>query len=188
MEQENLPLAGAAPVEEKEFPQQGFWVNRSAGLTLAAIVMVVDLLSKWMVLAVVDKLPLVIIPGLFHFTFAWNKGVSFSFLGDVDGFIFGMPADALVPVFLSAVALIAIGLFTWWMVKEERLLGKLAVGLIIGGAAGNMIDRLMHGAVVDFLHVYWQEWHFPIFNLADVWITIGVILLIFDGFRGKKSA
>jgi signal peptidase II len=67
--------------------------------------------------------------------------------------------------------------------KREETWTAIAIALILGGAIGNVYDRVVHGYVVDFLHVYWQNWHFPAFNLADTAITIGAGMMILDIFR-----
>jgi signal peptidase II len=144
----------------------------------------VDFVTKQLALALVHKLPVVLVPGFFHLTFAWNRGISFSFLQGIEQPLalpgITLPPDVYMPALLSVVALVAIGLFLWWLGKETTWAGQAGIGLILGGAAGNLVDRLTHGAVVDFLHVYYQSWHFPVFNMADSFITVGVVLLIWE--------
>jgi signal peptidase II len=91
------------------------------------------------------------------------------------------------PWILSAVALIiALGL-AFWLTRVTHLLTALGVGLVIGGALGNVIDRLRFGAVFDFLDFYVGTYHWPAFNVADSCITIGVVLLLWDGlFHGQE--
>ena len=143
-------------------------------LTLAAGIIVLDQLTKQLILAFIESLPQAVIPGFFALTFAWNRGVSFSMFADADTplNLFGihLPADAYLPAFLR------------WLPREETTLRRLGIGLIIGGALGNMLDRLQHGAVVDFLLFYHHPYYFPAFNVADSAITIGVILLIATHF------
>ncbi|MDD9912872.1 MAG: signal peptidase II [Alphaproteobacteria bacterium] len=182
------------PLEEKE-PNQaenpvqthGFWRARRLGFAVALAAATVDILTKLLVLAKISSLPIAVIPSFFTLTFAWNRGVSFSFLADAETplNIFGLiiPAEAWLPALWSTVAVVAIGLFVWWLGKEEKILPQVAIGLIIGGAVGNLIDRLVHGAVVDFLLFYWDNWYFPAFNMADTWISCGVGLLFLDALR-----
>ena len=67
-----------------------------------------------------------------------------------------------------------------WMWRTPRLWLQIGLGLIVGGALGNIIDRALIGAVADFLHVYWQDWHFPTYNIADSCITVGAIIVLLD--------
>jgi signal peptidase II len=188
-EQKELPLQEKAPITKgKPVLVTGrWWRVRRRGLAVAVLALVVDVLTKQLALAMVHKLPVVLVPGLFNLTFAWNRGISFSFLQNVEGSLslagLTLPPDVYMPAALSLVALVAIGLFLWWLGKEVTWAGQGGIGLILGGAAGNLVDRLSHGAVVDFLHVYYQNWHFPVFNMADSFITVGVVLLIWDGLR-----
>ena len=112
---------------------------------------------------------------VFNFTYARNYGAAFSFLGDAGGWqrwLFTLIA-VLVSVVLSV-----------WLsrLKPAQWKLSLALVLIVAGAIGNLIDRSLYGYVVDFLHVYYQQWHYPIFNIADCAITIGAGLLIWDSF------
>ena len=182
--QPNLPL-------EKTLPNPTWYTLRKPGLFVALIAIVVDYLSKAIVLSKISALPAVIIPNLFNFTFAWNRGISFSFFSNsqTPWHIFGLtiPADVYLPATLGLVAIIAIAIFVHLLGSEKTWAGQTGTGLIIGGATGNLIDRLQHGAVVDFLHVYYQNWHFPAFNAADTAITIGVMLLIYDSIGHNKN-
>lgn len=155
-------------------------------IILAGLIIVADQFTKWLIMMEVMNPPRVIpvIPvgnmGI-NLVMAWNTGVSFSMLRDTG------------PWLLSGLAIVvSIGLVIWLMRLNARLPGY-AVGLIIGGALGNVIDRLRFGAVFDFIDFYVGDWHWPAFNLADSAITIGVILLLFDALfqssdKGKNSA
>jgi signal peptidase II len=83
---------------------------------------------------------------------------------------------------LSIVATLALGALSWYgaTLPAEQRLARLGLALIIGGAAGNLIDRLRSGYVVDFVDLYWRDWHFWAFNVADAAITVGVSLMILD--------
>ncbi|MFZ2620738.1 MAG: signal peptidase II [Alphaproteobacteria bacterium] len=171
---------------------QQFLTLRARGLFVAVVALVADVVSKQA--ALLYLLPLGSVPvlnlGQAHlwWTFAWNKGVSFSFLANVQQPLvvpllgLHIPAEAYIPALLSTLAFVAIALFLWLLAKEATWWGQAGMGLIIGGAFGNVADRLQHGAVVDFIHVFYgqygQGWHFPVFNMADSCITVGVILLI----------
>ena len=121
---------------------------------------------------------------VFNLVLTFNQGVSFGlFSGEA----------SWQPYLLSALALaISIGLFVWLAKQPSRHLA-IAVGLIVGGAVGNIIDRLRISAVVDFLDFHWGDWHWPAFNLADSAITLGVISILvvdilFDGGAQSKMA
>ena len=141
-------------------------------LGLAAIVLVLDQVSKWVILALVMQPPRVIeVLPVFNLVLTYNTGVSFGvFAGDA----------AWQPWVLSAVSLaIVVGLLVWMRYNHNALI-LLGVGLIVGGAIGNVVDRIRLGAVVDFLDVHVAGWHWPAFNLADSAISIGVALLVID--------
>ena len=108
--------------------------------------------------------------GFFDLVLVWNRGVSFGLLGG--GELGAWPFVAL------AVA-ISVGLAVW-LARLRQPLMVLAVGLILGGALGNVIDRLVYGAVVDFIDLHAGDWHWPAFNVADAAITVGVAVLAAD--------
>ncbi len=151
-------------------------------LLLAALVIAADQFTKWLVMFEIMNPPRVIpvIPYI-NIVMAWNTGVSFSML------------QGTGPWLLSALALtVSIGLLIW-LGRLTHLLPGYAVGFIVGGAVGNVIDRLRFGAVFDFIDFYVGDWHWPAFNLADSAIFVGVVLLLFDSLfhqpdRGKNSA
>lgn len=148
------------------------------GVALAAIAL--DQLSKWIILAWVMKPPRVIeVTGFFNLVLTFNTGVSFGILGG---------AATWKPWLLSLLALAIVAALLVWLRRQPEPLLALAVGLVAGGALGNVIDRVRFGAVVDFLDFYLGEWHWPAFNLADSAITVGVALLVFDGlFRAGRG-
>lgn len=150
-------------------------------LWLSALVIVLDLASKWLAesrLGLYQQVPL--IDGLFSFTLAYNPGAAFSFLSDAGGwqrwfFI-------VIAVGVSVMLLIWLARLT-----RDRWLEPVALALILGGALGNLYDRVVHGHVVDFILVHWQqEWFFPAFNIADSAITVGAVLLIADMFWPRR--
>ena len=98
----------------------------------------------------------------------WNTGISY-------GLFEGMPAWTLGIVMLVAIAALSV----WWL-RADSALVRMGLAFCIGGALSNALDRLLYGAVADFFHLHWGEWSFYIFNIADVAITLGVILLIVD--------
>lgn len=152
------------------------------GLIVAALVVVFDQLSKWWVLDVVmQPIPHVVeVTPFFNLVLVWNFGVSFGTFAS---------AHALMPYVLSAVAVaITVGLLIWLRQAANRMVA-IAIGLIIGGAVGNVIDRLRFGAVADFLDFHIGGWHFWAFNVADSGISVGVALLVLDGlFAGREKS
>ncbi len=149
------------------------------GGIVAVLAILADQVSKWWLLTGPMAQPQIIeLTPFFNIVTAWNRGVSFSlFRNDA----------ASGPFILSALAIvIAIGL-TIWLTRVSHSLAATGIGLVIGGALGNVIDRLRFGAVFDFLDVYWGNYHWPAFNVADSAITVGVILLLWDGlFHGAE--
>lgn len=142
-------------------------------LGLAVLVFLLDQASKWLILEVIMQPPRVIeVLPVFNLVLTFNRGVSFG--------LFGQAADWM-PWVLIGLSLVIVAGLTVWLRRQERWLPALALGLVIGGALGNVIDRLLLGAVVDFLDVHAYGWHWPAFNIADSGITVGVGLLILDG-------
>jgi signal peptidase II len=149
------------------------------GFGLAALILILDQLTKWYFFAVVD-LPRVgqirLLP-FFNLTVVWNQGVSFGLLGN--GAEWGR--IALIIFALAVSTLVAT-----WLIKAERLWPAIGMGLIIGGALGNVIDRIIHGRVFDFLD--FSGLGFPwVFNVADSAITVGVIMLAWDTFFANRE-
>jgi len=113
----------------------------------------------------------------FDYVLVWNTGISY-------GLLDGQPAWVLGIVMVIAIIALAV----WWW-RSDELLIRLGLALCIGGALSNALDRLFYGAVADFFHFHWGSWSFYIFNLADVAITFGVILLLADLIGlGRKGA
>lgn len=119
------------------------------------------------------------IASFFNIILVWNKGISFSFLSSDNPYM---------PLWLAGFSIFVGLLLLIWLVREKKLLIKCGLAFVIAGAIGNAIDRLRFGAVVDFLHFYYDQWHFPAFNIADICINIGVGLILIDVlfFSGRK--
>jgi signal peptidase II len=149
------------------------------GLSFALAVAVLDQISKWWILADVMNPPTVIpVTSFFNLVLVWNRGVSFGILNQ---------SSTWIPWLLSALAAaICVGLFIWLRRAESRRLAA-SLGLIIGGALGNLIDRVRFGAVVDFLDVHAAGYHWPAFNVADAAITIGVVVLLIDSLIAGRE-
>jgi signal peptidase II len=146
------------------------------GLPIALLALTADQVSKWLILNHVMAPPQVIpVTGFFNLVLGRNTGVSFGLFGDA-------PPWALMALTLAIVA----GLL-FWMQRADHRLTALSLGLIAGGALGNLVDRLRHGAVTDFLDFYFATFHWPAFNLADVAIVSGVGLLLLESsfLRGE---
>jgi signal peptidase II len=123
-----------------------------------------------------------VVPGLLNLTHVRNSGVAFGFLNATD-FAF---KPVLMAVFALA-ALVGVGLYAAQLPLDHRW-ARAGLALVIGGAAGNLVDRARQGFVVDFVDAYWRGWHFWAFNVADAGITIGVIVLILDLLRPARPA
>ena len=115
-----------------------------------------------------------IVPGLVDFTHVLNSGAAFGFLNGVD-----FPFKTVVIAVIATAALIGVGVYAASL-AHHQLIARLGLALIIGGAAGNLIDRVVAGSVVDFVDVYWGVHHFWAFNVADSAISIGVAIMILD--------
>ena len=151
-------------------------------LWLSLLVIALDQASKyWFEHNLMLHDYIAVIPDLFGWTLAYNKGAAFSFLAEQGGW---------QRWFFAAVALFASAAIFIWMYrlkKSERWLG-IALALVLGGALGNLYDRVFLGHVIDFILVHWQDrWFFPAFNIADSAITVGAGMLIVDMFLHKKE-
>ena len=140
------------------------------GLAVAGVVVVLDQLTKWAILSWLDRA--IALTPFFNLVVVWNRGVSFGMFDS---------AGALGPWVLSALALAVVIALLVWLRRVEHPLTGSALGLIIGGAMGNLIDRVRFGAVVDFLDFHALGWHWPAINVADSAICVGAVLLLVDG-------
>jgi signal peptidase II len=144
-------------------------------LSIAAAVVVLDQIVKAIVRSTFElHESVVVIPSFFSLTRVHNYGAAFGLMNAAE-----FPFKTVV---LSIVATLALGALSWYgaTLPAEQRLARLGLALIIGGAAGNLIDRLRSGYVVDFVDLYWRDWHFWAFNVADAAITVGVSLMILD--------
>ena len=149
------------------------------GLLVAVLVIGLDQATKWWILAFVMDPPRVIsVTPFFNLVLVWNRGISFG--------MFSNESSAGVWL-LSFLALIIVGFLINWLRKAESKLVAISLGLIIGGALGNVIDRAVHSAVLDFLDFYIGSVRWPAFNAADSFITVGAILLIVDSLFSRGS-
>jgi len=151
----------------------------SRWLGVAALVIVLDQLSKlWISSHFVYGEHLYVF-GVFNLVLAHNTGAAFSFLSDAGG---------MQRWLFTAIAVVASVWIVWLLRRHQhQKLFAMALSMILGGALGNLIDRISYGYVVDFLDFHWGVYHFPAFNLADSAITCGAFLLILEGFMEKKN-
>ena len=161
-------IAGEATAATAERP-------RRIEVWLPIAVVALDQLTKAIVRA---TLPLYasksILPGFLDFTHVRNTGAAFGILNAVD-----FPFKTVVIAVIATAALIGVGLYAASL-AHHQLVARIGLALIIGGAAGNLLDRIAAGSVVDFVDVYWHSYHFWAFNVADSAITVGVAIMILD--------
>lgn len=158
--------------------------GRHLEVWIPLVIVVLDQVTKAMVRA---WLPLhestVVIPGFLDFTHIRNTGAAFGFLDAVN-----FPGKTVLLSLIATAALIGISLYSAALASHQ-LFARIGLALVVGGAAGNLIDRVFSGSVVDFVDAYFGSWHFWTFNVADSAITIGVIIMILDMLRpGTQTA
>ncbi|WP_407312409.1 signal peptidase II [Pseudomonas sp. nanlin1] len=156
--------------------------GRLPWLGLSLLVLVLDQFTKFYFEGTLSLYQqIVVIPDYFSWTLAYNTGAAFSFLADSGGWQRWL--FALIAIVVSTVLVV-------WLKRLGRDETWLAVALalVLGGALGNLIDRVLLGHVVDFILVHWRnQWYFPAFNLADSAITLGAVMLALDMFKSKKA-
>ncbi len=149
--------------------------RRRIEIWLPLLIVAVDQLTKVLVR---QMLPLhasvSVVPGLLDLTHVQNTGAAFGILNTVD-----FPLKTVVIPVVATAALIAVGMYSASLGQHQRI-ARIGLALIIGGAAGNLLDRIVAGSVVDFVDVYWRTYHFWAFNVADSAITAGVTIMILD--------
>ena len=150
-------------------------------LWLSLVILIFDQATKYWVEAGFqyrEQLP--VIDGFFNLTLVYNTGAAFSFLSDAGGWQRWF--FTLVAVVISVVLLV-------WLKRLQPgdRLTAAAISLVLGGAVGNLVDRLIHGHVIDFLLFYYEEWAWPAFNIADSSIFIGVAILILGSFKAEQA-
>jgi signal peptidase II len=171
-------LAAAAPPAGAARPAPAAARRNRPELWLALVLVIADQLSKAAIRAYIPLYDTIeVIPGFFNLTHALNTGAAFGFLDGLD-----FAYKTVVVALLATAALGAIVFYAMTLGSETRL-SRLALTLVVAGAIGNLIDRVVAGAVVDFVDVYVGSWHFWAFNVADTCISCGAALLIFDMLR-----
>jgi len=148
------------------------------GLVIAAVCTALDQASKWL-MGVLERAggPIELLP-FFNLVMVWNPGVSFGMF---------QSGSAWAPWILSALALVIVFVLVRWLAKAETRFIAAGLGFVIGGALGNVIDRMVWGKVADFFDVYIDTWHWPAFNIADAAIVIGAAILLLDGLFASRG-
>ncbi|MGC6512724.1 MAG: signal peptidase II [Parvibaculales bacterium] len=148
-------------------------------LPILLLAFLLDQLSKWLILfspAAKSRVP---ITGFLDFVLIWNTGISYGiFSGN----------GSIGQLVMVGVTLLICLFFIWMLGEAKTKAGAFGTALIIGGAFGNVIDRIVHGAVVDFISLHYRDYYWYVFNLADIWITLGCILVLIDSFMQKDEA
>lgn len=155
-----------------------FNVWSKTGIVVAIFTLVLDQLHKWWMLNVYDiaNRGIVTITPFLDFTLVWNKGISYG--------LFQQNTDVGRYILIGITLVVAVSLVIW-MLQARGFVFASAMGLVLGGALGNVIDRIQYGAVADFFsfHAAGMRWY--VFNVADIWVVAGVALLLYDSFFGK---
>ena len=150
-------------------------------LWVSVVVLILDQCTKLLADAMLSMQQSVLLLPFLALRKAYNYGAAFSFLGDASGW---------QRWFFIVLALVVIGILITWLrrLPPGNTGARVALVLILGGAAGNVIDRLVYGYVIDFIDVFYGSWHWPTFNIADSAISVGVFLLLLDAFREHRKA
>jgi signal peptidase II len=149
--------------------------SRRLEIWLPLVIVVLDQLTKAIVRSSVPlHSSVTVVPGLMDFTHVQNSGAAFGILNVTE-----FPFKTVVIAVIATAALIGVGVYAASL-AHHQVVARTGLALIIGGAAGNLIDRVVTGSVVDFVDVYWRSYHFWAFNVADSAITVGVAIMILD--------
>ena len=148
-------------------------------LWLTGLVIALDQASKWFMVSWLSLYETVAVMPYFNLTMAHNYGAAFSFLADAGGWQKWF--------FIVLASVISLGLLYWLYKLAQTKLEGFSIALILGGAIGNVIDRIYYGYVIDFLDVYYGTYHWPAFNIADAAICIGAVLIMIDSFTAKSG-
>ena len=152
-------------------------IRLGASALIILITLGLDQLSKWYVLTDLMNPPIPIdVTNFFQLVLVWNKGVSFGMFGSAD-----------LTWVLAIVAIVVTIILSGWLFQAKTLFLSSAIALVVGGAIGNIIDRIRFGAVIDFLYFHIGEYYWPAFNVADAAICVGVGLILIDGLLLSKE-
>jgi signal peptidase II len=156
------------------------------GIAIAFFAAFFDLVSKRIIFAILENValaqnignPEIMIFDFFSLVYVWNRGVSFGMFNNLEN----------SQIIFSVVQFSIVLILFFWLYYNKKIHITYALGLIIGGAFGYLIDRIRNGAVADFLDFHIASYHWPAFNLADSWVFIGVMILIFDDLLFTKKS
>ncbi len=167
----------ANPLQENSVKKYLWGKHAITAAIWVAIAFLFDQATKWLLVATfdLDEAGTWPVTSFFSLTMAWNEGVSY-----------GLFAEHR-QIFLIMLSLAICAMLWTWVAEAQTRLKAASLGLIIGGALGNVFDRLWHGAVADFMHFHVGAWNWYIFNIADVAITLGVLALLYDSFTNKGA-
>jgi signal peptidase II len=169
------PVVGAGRTRMLAGPR----THPAAWLWLSAAVIGLDQATKFLATRFLDLYERVEVLPVLDFTLLHNTGAAFSLLAQASGW--------QRPFFITLALVVSVALVVWiWRTPRGEKLLPFALALILGGALGNVIDRIWHGYVIDFIHAHWGDAYFPAFNIADSAITVGAALLILDAFREHR--
>lgn len=173
MTMESVPTAGAGMASGEVTADTA--PRRHLEIWLPLLILAIDQLTKALVRQLLPEHTSVsVIPGFLDLTHVRNTGAAFGILNAAD-----FPFKPVIIPLIATGALIAVGMYSASLAHHQRV-ARIGLALIIGGAAGNLIDRIVVGSVVDFVDVYWRTYHFWAFNVADSAITVGVSIMILD--------
>jgi signal peptidase II len=156
--------------------------NALPWLWLSAVVIVLDQWTKYLAVTFLAyRVPVPVVPGFWDWNLTHNEGAAFSLLADAGGWQHG---------FFIAMAVVVSATMAWWLRRTPRGDWRTAVpfALIVAGALGNVVDRVRHGHVIDFIHWYWREFDWPVFNVADSAIVVGAALMLVFSLRKRPVA
>ena len=155
-----------------------------AWMVVATVIVIADQATKWAIIEWVPLYDRVPINDFVNLTHQKNPGAAFSFLADAGGW------QRWFFVVLATIVSVVIAVWIWRIRKEGQILLSIGLSLVLGGAVGNLIDRIRLGYVTDFIQVWFGSWAFPSFNVADAGISVGAAFLIIDAlfFSGRDSA
>jgi signal peptidase II len=164
-------------------PATAAWLPKLRYLFVSLGVIALDQWTKWLVeIHLPQHTSQPVISGFLNLTHVRNTGVAFGLFASQ-----GMSGGSWMLTLLGLAALAAVAVYFWFASPHDRLL-LLSLTLVVGGAVGNLIDRMSSGAVTDFIDVYVGTYHWPSFNVADSAISIGICLMAIDSFRSRKKA
>ena len=160
-------------------PDSRHWQGSSIWLWLSSLIVILDQVTKIWVSNVLELYQTINVLPFFNLRLLHNPGAAWSILATAGGW---------QRWFLSILAILVSGMIMFWLhnLERQRYWFACALALILGGAVGNVIDRIMYGYVVDFIDIYYQGWHWPAFNIADSAISIGAVMVLISLLRNEK--